>query len=376
MVEDLERLKTEDVRQAVQDPDPEKRSHATMRLAKVIVEPDLSEADRDYANRLISVISEDVSELVRRSLAITLRNSPFLPKPVLSRLLEDIDSIAVPLITHSPLLTDEDLMQVLKSGMAGKVRAVAARKNLSNRIILSLIDTGDCVSARQIAANDSLTLTDEAAEAMIETYREDDFIRQAMLNRASMPMPVVEKLVATSAEDIAKRLQGRANLSEKESQLIGRETHERTLVQLTNDHFSEKTLQNLVFSLKENGRLTPELTLRAMGLGKVSLVHYCLASLAELSVRKVVLMLHDTGPFALRGLCAKAGFKDSQTRFMGEALKLYSDIEMSGGKLTANEFQTKMIERLLTLPFELPEEESDYFLAILDGLESPSRKSA
>ena len=376
MVEDIERLKTEDVRQAVQDPDPEKRSYATMRLAKVISEPDLSEQDRDYANRLISVISEDVSELVRRSLAITLRNSPFLPKTVLARLLEDIESIAVPLITHSPLLTDEDLTRVLKSGMAGKVRAVAARKNLSNRIVLSLIETGDAVSARHIAANDSLTLSDEAAEAMIEAYREDDFIRQSMLNRASMPMPVVEKLVAASAEDIASRLQGRANISKEKSEVIGRETHERTLVQLTNDHFSEKTLRDLVVSLKNNGRLTPELTLRAMGLGKVSLVHYCLASLAELSVRKVVLMLHDTGPFALRGLCAKAGFKDSQTRFMSEAIKLYTDIEMSGGKLTASEFQIKMIERLLTLPFDLSEEDSDYFLAILDGLEGESKKSA
>lgn len=372
MVEDIERLKTEDVRQAVQDPDPEKRSHATMRLAKVIQDPELSQKDREYANRLLEIISEDVSELVRRSLAVTLRNSPFLPKPVVTRLIKDIESIAVPLIEHSPLLTEEDLVSVLKSGMAGKVRAVAARNNLSTRIILSLIGTGDPVTARQIAANDSLTLTDEAADAMIEAYKEDDFIRQAMLNRAAMPMRVVEKLVAASANDIADKLQSRADISEKNSKQIGQQTHERTLVQLTNDHFSEKTLSELVASLKANGRLTPELTLRAMGLGKVSLVHYCLASLAELSVRKVVLMLHDTGPFALRGLCAKAVFKDTQTRFMSEAIKLYSDIEISGEKLSATEFQTKMVERLLTLPIEMSDEDSEYFLAILDSLASGS----
>ncbi len=370
MLQDTDRIKTEDARQAVQDSDPEKRSHATMRLSKVIQNPNLSEGERDYANRLIEVISEDVSELVRRSLAITLRNSPFLPKSVLSRLIKDIDSIAVPLITHSPLLTEADLALVLKSGMVGKVRAVAARKDLSNRIILSLIQTGDTVSGRALAANDTLHLSDEAAQAMIETYREDDIIRQAMLNRASMPMPVVEKLVAASAEDIANRLFRRNTISKENSNRIGRETHQRTLVRLTNEHFSEKTLRELVSALKTSGRLSPELTLRAMGLGKVSLVHYCLAALAELSVRKVVLMLHDTGPFALRGLCAKAGFKETQTQFMREALKLYSDIEISGGKLTAHEFQVKMVERVLTLPIELSDEDSDYFIGILDGLET------
>ena len=374
MLQDTDRIKTEDARQAVQDTDPEKRSHAAIRLSKAIQNPNLTENERDYANRLVEVISEDVSELVRRSLAITLRNSPFIPKSVLSRLIADIDSIAVPLIMHSPLLTERDLSLVLKSGMVGKVRAVAARKELSNRIILSLIETGDAQSGRTLAANDTLHLSEEAAQAMIETYREDDIIRQAMLNRASMPMPVVEKLVAASAEDIADRLFRRKSLSKENSSKIGRETHERTLVRLTNEHFSEKTLRDLVSALKANGRLSPELTLRAMGLGKVSLVHYCLAALADLSVRKVVLMLHDTGPFAMRGLCAKAGFKEPQTQFMREALKLYSDIEISGGKLSAHEFQVKMLERILTLPIKLSDADSDYFYGILDGLELGQQK--
>jgi len=267
-------------------------------------------------------------------------------------------------------------MALLSSGMAGKVRAVAARNNLSNRIILSLIETGDSSSVRQIAANDSLHLSDEAAEAMIETYRDDDIIRQSMLSRASMPMSVVEKLVAASAVDIADKLHSREDISKPRSNQIGRETHERTLVRLTNDHFSEKTLQDLVAALKANGRLSPELILRAMGLGKISLVHYSLAALADLTVRKVVLMLHDTGPFALSGLCAKAGFKASQTEFMREVLKLYRDIEMTGGKLTSNAFQMKMVERLLTLPIELSDADSDYFFGILDGLESKALKSA
>lgn len=360
----------EDVRIAVADSDPEKRAYAAMRLAKTVQNPALTPKDRAYANRIVDVISQDVSALVRRALAITLKNSAFVPKSAFQRLIEDIDSIAVPLISHSPLLNDEDIHQVLNSGIAGKIRAVAARQNLSNRIVMSLIDFGDTEAARALVANDTVSLSEDAAQAMVETYREDDEIRHALLNRASMPMHVVEKLVAASADDIADRLQDKTDLSEQQARQVGQETHQRTMVSLPNEHFSEQTLKDLVSAMQAKGRLSPEIILRALGVGKMGLVHYGIAALSGLSVRKVVLMLHDSGPFALRSICERAGLSEHQTAFAKEAIRIYSDLEMTGNKLTATEFQRRMVERILTLPIILDESDQAYYLAILDNLES------
>lgn len=361
-------IEIEDVRIAIKDSDPEKRAYATMRLAKSVKDPALSPTDRAYADRIIDLISQDVSDLVRRALAITLKNSPFVPKSIFQRLITDIESIAVPLIAHSPLLDDNDIQQVLRSGMAGKIRAVAARQNLSQHIVMSLIDFGDATAARTLVANDTVSLSDDAAQAMIETYREDDEIRQAMLNRASMPMSVVEKLVAASADDIADRLESRTALTQMQAKTIGKETHQRTMVSLPNDHFSEQTLKDLVAAMQAKGRLTPEIVLRALGMGKIGLVHYGMAALSGLSVRKVVLMLHDSGPFALRSICARAGLTEVQTAFAKEAIHIYSDLEMSGNKLTAAEFQIRMVERVLTLPLALSDTDETYYLAVLDNL--------
>lgn len=359
----------DDARIAIKDADAEKRAYATMRLAKTVQNPSLTPKDRAYANQILDVISQDVSELVRRALSITLKNSPFIPKPVVQRLIGDIESIAVPLIRHSPVLDDEDIHLVLNSGIAGKIRAVAARQNLSNRIIMSLIDFGDNDVVRALAANDSVTLSEDAAQAMVATYREDDEIRHSMLNRAAMPMHVVEKLVAASADDIADRLQSKTDLTVLQSERVGQETHQRTMVSLPNDHFSEQTLKDLIVAMKAKGRLTPETVLRALGIGKMGLVHYGMAALSGLSVRKVVLMLHDSGPFALRSICARAGMSVDQTAFAKEAIRIYADLEMTGHKLTAAEFQTRMVERILTLPITLCESDEAYYLAILDNLE-------
>ena len=122
--------------------------------------------------------------------------------------------------------------------------------------------------------------------------------------------------------------------------------------------------------MQSKGRLTPETVLRALGMGKMGLVHYGLAALSGLSVRKVVLMLHDSGPFALRSICARAGMSEDQTAFAKEAVSIYSDLEMTGNKLTATEFQRRMIERILTLPIDLAAPDEAYYLAILDNLET------
>ncbi|RKQ71584.1 uncharacterized protein (DUF2336 family) [Litorimonas taeanensis] len=362
------KISGKDAKIALRDADPEKRAYATMRLAQDINQADLSAADRAYANRLLDVISKDVSELVRRALAVTLKNSTFLPRAVLSRLITDIESIAVPLIEHSPILTDNDLRLVLKSGLAGKVRAVAARQNLSNKIILTLINAGDAVAVRHIAANDTVLLSEDAAQAMVEMYNEDDIIRAALMRRAALPFSVVEKLVSTSSDHIAERLETGYALSVEHSQAIGDQTYDRTMASLPTEHFSEKNLKDFIVSMHTQGRLRPEIIMRAMGLGQIALVHYGLATLAGLSVRKVVLMLHDTGPFALRGVCSRAGFDTEQTTFMQSAINIYTDLERLGEKLTEAEFQCRMIERILTLPNGFDVRETDYFLNILDGL--------
>jgi len=143
MLTDNQALNIDDVRTAIKDKSAEKRANATIRLARSVNNPRLSRQDRLFANRTLEVISNDVSELVRRALAVTLKNSTFLPLSVVKTLLDDIETIAVPLIAHSPLLDDEDLNKVIQSGVAGKIQAVSGRKSLSERIVFSLIQSGD-----------------------------------------------------------------------------------------------------------------------------------------------------------------------------------------------------------------------------------------
>jgi len=130
----LKTLKTEDVKNVVRHPDETVRAVAAQRVCRDIRSKILSDEERKFARKLLKHIAEDSAEMVRRALAITLKNSPKLPRDVAIKLSADVESIAVPVLTHSPVFTDEDLVEVLKSKAAAKVIAVAKRVSVSDYV--------------------------------------------------------------------------------------------------------------------------------------------------------------------------------------------------------------------------------------------------
>ena len=130
----------EDIRVLVSHPDAERRVVVAQKICRRVRDHPLSDGERKIANEILGFIAEDAASLVRRALAITLKNSPELPRDVALKLAADIDSIAVPVLNFSPVFNDLDLVEILKSRAAAKIIAVAKRPKVSGSVVeLSLI---------------------------------------------------------------------------------------------------------------------------------------------------------------------------------------------------------------------------------------------
>ena len=75
----IDRLGKATIRQALQGETAERRANAVQKIGRDIRDATLSEADRAFATKLMDRICQDISDLVRRALAVTLRSSPHLP---------------------------------------------------------------------------------------------------------------------------------------------------------------------------------------------------------------------------------------------------------------------------------------------------------
>jgi uncharacterized protein (DUF2336 family) len=363
----LKTLQTTDVKNVVRHPDETVRAIAAQRICRDIRSKALSDAERQFARKLLKHIANDSAEMVRRALAVTLKNSPKLPRDVAIKLSEDIESIAVPVLTHSPVFTDEDLVEILKSKAAAKIIAVAKRVSVSDHVARAIIRFGDSRAVAEVAANDGALISEETASEMLAIYKNDDLIAESMISRRDLPPKIVEKMITLVSEDMAVKITQRHAVSPELAIDLATRARERATLDFIDQSWVSKNLTGLVAAIHAEGRLTPSLFIRAVCSGQMRFAERGLALLSGVSVQKAVLMIHDGGPFGLKSLCVRAGFDEQMTQIIRAAVKIYRDLEMSGLEYDREHFQELMIERVLTLPFDIPEADQLWFLEKLDG---------
>lgn len=363
----LKTLKTEDVKNAIRHPDADARAIAAQRVCRDIRSKVLSDAEREFAHKLLRHISQDSADMVRRALAVTLKNSPKLPHEIAMKLANDIESIAVPVLTHSPVFTDKDLVEVLKSKAAAKIIAVAKRVSVSDHVARAIIRFGDSQAVAEVAANDGALISEQTASEILDIYKNDDLIAQSMIARRDLPPKIVEKMITLVSEDLVFQLTKRHGVSPEVAIDLASRTRERATLDFIDQSWVSKDLKGLVTNIHAEGRLTTSLLTRAICSGQMRFAEQGLALLSGVSLQKAVLMIHDGGPFGLKALCVRAGLNEKMVQIIRAAITIYHDLEQSGLEYDRFHFQELMVQRVLTLPFELPEADQLWFLEKLDG---------
>lgn len=365
-------LSDEDIRLLVRHPDPALRASIAQRICRNIRESSrkapLSEYDRRRAHKVLAYIVKDVAAIVRRALAVTLKNSPELPHDIAVALIRDIDTIAVPILESSPVLTDDDLLEVLKSKAAAKVLAVAKRPTISGSLVRAIIRFGDSHAVAGIAANDRVVLDEAAYNEMLDLYASDDLIQESLISRKDLPPLVVERLLSTASEELALTITSRHNVPVDMAVELATRTRERALIDFVDQSWVSNDLEALAGRLHAEGRLQPSLVLRAAACGQMRFTEYALAAMAGITHAKAALMIHESGAFGLQALGKSAGLSIEVIHILRGAVAIFRDLELAGLDYDRAYFQRLMIERVLSLSVTFNDEVAAYLMEKLDYL--------
>ena len=334
------------LRRATDGESVEDRAVATLAIGRQVRSASLSEDDRRFARQLFMRIADDVAEEVRRALSVTLRSSPNLPRAVANRLIADIDSIAAPVLEHSPVVTDDDLISVLRSRAAAKVRAVASRPVVSERLSGAVISFGDGPAVAALAANDGALIAEADAARIVRLARDDDLIREAALRRADMPAALVVSLIGDKVDRLRDALTPRTPAAAQ----LADDVRSRAQASFATRDWSPHALRGFIDALHAKGGLDDATLARAAGQGDWRFVQCALAVLAGISEEKAGLMVLDSRPFALRALCKRAGLGESARTLLVVAANAYLDLSRRSVALDRRAFQRMMAERIASHP--------------------------
>src|SRR5262249_10524596 len=139
--------------QWVRQAPPGERAEATSALARAYLYSDLSADDLAAAEGAMIMLLDDPSPLVRRTLAEVFASSQMAPRVVVQALAADQTDVALPVLERSPLLLDDDLVDLIATGHADVQIAIAGRAPLPRALAAAIIEVGTAEACLTLLEN-------------------------------------------------------------------------------------------------------------------------------------------------------------------------------------------------------------------------------
>jgi uncharacterized protein (DUF2336 family) len=186
----------------VQTADADARAQGASALARAYLYSDLPASVRAEAALAMTVLLDDSSMCVRRSLAEALCRANDTPRAVVLALAADEPEAAAPVLQYSPVLTDADLVDCVASGDVAAQTAVARRPNLPPRAKAALAETGHFDAVRALIANVEIDCPAELLHRIFARFGDDASLREALLERPALPAAVRARIAVAAAKDL------------------------------------------------------------------------------------------------------------------------------------------------------------------------------
>ncbi|HUH83394.1 MAG TPA: DUF2336 domain-containing protein [Stellaceae bacterium] len=182
------------------------RAKSLERLARRFADDALDHAEWRAAIEAFRVVLYDSEPLVRLVLAESVKASRDLPGDVLLALARDIAMVAAPVLEHSPLLTDDDLLPMAQRATTAHRLAIAGRRGISGRLAAALCRLGERAVILRLLANDGATLTPETLDELLDHYPDDDALDAAIGRRRVLPVSIGSRRLGRARETKAPQM--------------------------------------------------------------------------------------------------------------------------------------------------------------------------
>ena len=334
-----------DIARLLADPVLEHRVATAGRVAQRLAGR-LSDDERKLAEELVRLFIKDATVSVRAALAENLAHNPNLPRDIAITLSADVAAVAVPLVRASEVLTDEDLIDIVRSAGTEVQRAVALRDSVSEAVSDALVDTGKAEIVATVVANKGAVLSEPTLLGVAQRFGSDELVAGPLVARPQLPISVSERLINLLSAALRDELVARQVLPDDLASDLVLQARERAVMALIGAE--TKDAAALAAQLHAGGRLTFSIVLRALCMGDLPFFEAALACLAGIPVTNAALLIADARGTGLPQLMAKAGVPANYLDVFRTAAMIASESQYDGGPNDRERYRHRVIQRLLT----------------------------
>lgn len=325
---------------------PGERAEATSALARAYLHSDLSNDDLSAAEGAMIMLLDDPSPLVRGALAQVFASAQKAPPIVVHALAADQPEVAIPVLSRSPLLSDEDLVDLFATAQPDSQVAIASRALLSSPVAAAIAEVGCAQACLALLENPDADIALFSLDRIIERFGHLAAIRENLIVRHDLPMASRQALLAKLSQTLAGFVSARHWLGSEHAEHAAREACEKATVALAAETPYEE-IAELMRHLRQSGQLTAGMILRALLSGNVVLFEEAIAELTGMPIDRVSAYIHDKHISGFRAIYTKAGLPDAAYPAFREAIAALREGILVGETGGVSRLKRRMVEHVL-----------------------------
>jgi len=341
-------LSKSDVERLLRDPSADTRAEVAAKVAKQVGGTKLSPEERSIAEDIVRVLTRDAAVRVRQALADQLKNSKSVPHDVALALARDVETVSVPILTHSLVLSDDDLLEIIRASGGDKHAAIAAREQVSAVVADAIVEADQPTAVATLVANNGADLKEATLQRVLDRHEHNDEIKEPMAKRNQLPVTVLERLVVAASSNLCDILAKRNDLPSHLASDLVLNTRERATASLLSPASASIDALQLAQHLQRSGRLTASLILRAICLGDLTFVEAAFAVLADIPVHNARLLMYDAGPLGFKAVFERCRLPGEFFDLFRIGLRIAQQTDFDGGENDRERHRQRTLERILT----------------------------
>lgn len=284
---------------------------------------------RSITLEVLDRLSRDRVALVRAAISEGLKELPWIDAELINRLARDLEIIvAAPILEYSPVLKEEDLLDIIQSSpIQGALAAIARRTYVDPTVTDAIVASGERQAITHLLYNANAQLQEHTLDALLAAAEDRPEWHQPLVHRPELATYGVDRLAKILADHLLQRLVERHDLSRDALRQIGDVVSARLHEKLqdgarkTPRHFDEDTERRFkpfldrARDLHLHGKLDETAFMASLLTDQVDELMAGLAICADLPIRVV---LEIVGSQSARAIMAVAWAAGLSARFAHE----------------------------------------------------------
>lgn len=300
--------------QLTEDIDDEVRCELAYKIGRLIPNLDEHEAAtlREYAIEALEKLAEDQVPRVRQIIAEEIKHADNIPVEVVRKLANDLEvSVAGPVLEFSPLLSDEDLLEVIACGQVkGALDFIAKRFSVSSDVSDAVVATLDISAVSNLLNNESAQIREDTLDFIIDNAADVEAWHEPVAMRSELSLRALRRIAGFVAFSILADLSNRSDLDVEMQAFLKKKVRARIEVEETLEADLAADADNAkadVLQADREGRLDAHFVSEAIECGQRVVIVEALALLSSLGGDAVERVMRSKDGKPITAIVWKAG---------------------------------------------------------------------